>query len=65
MKLNFDYYTGQVFDLDQKTMNKMIEDVHTLLKVNEHLGSALQEIWEKGPASPGDKKHEMALEALK
>lgn len=30
MALNFKYFTGQVFDLDQKTMNKMIEDVHAL-----------------------------------
>jgi hypothetical protein len=30
MKLNFPYYSGQVFDLDQKTVNKLIEDVKTL-----------------------------------
>ena len=28
--LNHFYYSGQVFDLDQKTMNEMIADVHAL-----------------------------------
>ena len=31
---------------------------------NQKLKETLQRIVEKGPASPGDKKHEMAKEAL-
>jgi hypothetical protein len=44
MKLNFHYYDGQVFDLDQKTMCKMIDDVHALRKANETLIEALEKI---------------------
>lgn len=29
--LNHHYFIGQVFNLDQKTMNEMIEDIHKLL----------------------------------
>jgi hypothetical protein len=31
MGLNFQYFSGQTFDLNQKVMNKMIADVHTLI----------------------------------
>lgn len=31
-ELKFSYYSGQVFELDQRTMNLIITDVHSLKK---------------------------------
>lgn len=44
MKLNFDYFIGRVFNLDQKTMNKMIDDVHKLQEENMKLKLIVEEM---------------------
>lgn len=44
--LHFEYFSGQTFDLTQENMNKMIEDVHTLLSENRCLESALGDVTE-------------------
>lgn len=41
--LNHHYFVGQVFNLDQKTMNEMIEDIHKLLGDREALRVQLME----------------------
>lgn len=41
--LNHHYFIGQVFNLDQKTMNEMIEDIHKLLGDREALHVQLME----------------------
>ena len=64
MKLHHFYYSGQVFNLDQKTMNEMIEDVEKLRASLAVAVDALEKIAAKGQASPGDTKPEMAREAL-
>jgi hypothetical protein len=50
MKLNFLYFDGQVFNLDQATMNKMIEDVHALradlFETQALLTEACRDNWE-------------------
>lgn len=45
--LNHFYYWGQVFDLDQKTMNEMIEDIRELLAQIDELEERLQDFIEE------------------
>lgn len=69
---------GKVYDLTQENMQAMLNHidkleeeldaalmvVHMLEKEKTQLRAALQQIADKGPASPGDKKHEIAKAAL-
>ncbi len=43
MKLNFEYFTGQTFNLDQETMNKMIRDVEKLKEFVKYVDHHTQE----------------------
>lgn len=46
-KLNYEYFTCGVFNLNQKTINNMIEDVRALQARNEELEEALHAEVEK------------------